>query len=267
MMVIRVNIFIKYIINEFKSINNYVYVRYISIFVNIIYLIILYFLWKAIYEQGVIEDYSNYHNYFNYFLIVNFLSLLYPKQVISSVGKTIRDGTIIYDFLKPQNFYFQQLYKTIGKSLYNMIYIGLFVSIIISLIFKLDFSSTNTIAIFSFVFLVFLTYLLLFNIEIVFSLFAFFTGSIKGVERFKIALISLFSGQLVPLFLYPDWSIRIINSTPLKYIYYYPIQIFFGNIDISFSIINSLIIWNLILILIYFLLYKYLKKYISVNGG
>lgn len=97
----------------------------------------------------------------------------------------------------------------------------------------------------------------------------FYTNSIWGMQILRQSTISIFSGLIAPLTLFPEWFQKIANILPFKEFIYTPINIYLGNIslnEIGF-IILKLIAWSLILYVISKAFFNYSVKKITINGG
>lgn len=65
----------------------------------------------------------------------------------------------------------------------------------------------------------------------------FYTSSIWGMQLFRKSVISIFSGIIAPLTLFPNWFQNLANILPFKELIYTPINIYNKFIKILITII------------------------------
>ena len=83
------------------------------------------------------------------------------------------------------------------------------------------------------------------------------------------AIISIFSGIIAPITLFPVWFQNLANILPFKELIYTPINIWLGQItinDIYFVIIKQ-VIWGVILYILAKVFFNHAIKKITINGG
>lgn len=97
----------------------------------------------------------------------------------------------------------------------------------------------------------------------------FYTNSIWGMQILRKSVISIFSGLIAPLTLFPQWFQTIANILPFKEFIYTPINIYLGRIELNEIgiIIAKLIVWIVILYLISKTFFNHAVKKITINGG
>ena len=98
---------------------------------------------------------------------------------------------------------------------------------------------------------------------------AFYTNAIWGAEILKRAVLSIFSGMIAPIALFPEALQKIANFLPFKDCIYTPISIYFGelsNIEIM-QVLLKQCIWIAVLYAIAKIIFSKAVKNITVNGG
>lgn len=89
------------------------------------------------------------------------------------------------------------------------------------------------------------------------------------MQRLRKATITIFSGMIAPISLFPMWFQNISKYLPFKELIYTPINIWLGQVsyqEIVFVIIKQ-IIWGIILYLIARKFFSHVIKNLSINGG
>ena len=89
------------------------------------------------------------------------------------------------------------------------------------------------------------------------------------MQIFRKSVISIFSGLIAPLTLFPTWFQKIADILPFKEFIYTPINIYLGILELNEIpfIIFKLIIWIILLYVIAKVFFNYAVKKITVNGG
>lgn len=97
----------------------------------------------------------------------------------------------------------------------------------------------------------------------------FYSSSIWGMQVLRKSIISIFSGIIAPITLFPEWFQKISNILPFKELIYTPINIWLGKIEINeiWFILVKQIIWGVILYIIAKLFFNHAVKKLTINGG
>ena len=106
-------------------------------------------------------------------------------------------------------------------------------------------------------------------IELIIGILTFYTTSSWGLQCFKQAITSFFSGALIPIELMPIWLQNITNVMPFKSMVYFPVSLFLGNLS-EMEAIKGLIFqgfWIIILAALSGILYKRAIRKVTIMGG
>ncbi len=97
----------------------------------------------------------------------------------------------------------------------------------------------------------------------------FYSSSIWGMQILKKAIISIFSGIIAPLTLFPEWFQKIANILPFKELIYTPVNVLMGNIELNqiWIIIVKQILWVFITYGIAKIFFNHSIKKVTINGG
>ena len=110
---------------------------------------------------------------------------------------------------------------------------------------------------------------LLFFIEFCIGLIAFYTINAYGMHFMKEAILSFFSGAVIPIVFFPDWLKTITYLLPFKDIVYTPVSIYLGLIageELSQALFSQMI-WVFILLMITMVFFRVSIKKVTVQGG
>ena len=97
----------------------------------------------------------------------------------------------------------------------------------------------------------------------------FYSNSIWGMQILRKAIISIFSGIIAPLTLFPQWFQALSNFLPFKELIYTPINIYLGQIslnEIGIIIIKQMI-WGILLYMLAKFFFNHAVKKVTINGG
>lgn len=232
----------------------------IMIFVNIA-------IWKAIYgEDGSIQG-VQFKIVMTYIILAFLMQNIFAMDEYFITGK-VSSGLISSDLLKPISFRLNVFSYNIGSAVFRII-MQLTPALLVAIFFlKLlaPFSITMGIC---FVISAFLGYMVLYSLNFLVWLSAFWFYGTFSLVTIKDAIIMIMSGALIPMWFMPQWLCDFIKLTPFDSIYYTPISIYLGQIPVN-EILGSItkqIFWVVILIAVGHVLWKAATKKLVVQGG
>ncbi|OKZ62839.1 MAG: hypothetical protein BHW03_02585 [Clostridium sp. 28_17] len=216
---------------------------------RIVEVVVYIFVWQAIYYQtGNAGGYSIEYMVTYYILVIS-IKAIATWGINEDIAKSIRKGQLNKELLSPISYF-----------KYCFIICSFFWSV------QLPVSFINFLL---FIFVIILILPISFFIQMIVGTIGFYTNSIWGMQILRQSIISIFSGLIAPLTLFPEWFQKIANILPFKEFIYTPINIYLGNIPLNEIglIILKLIVWSLILYLISKVFFNYSVKKITINGG
>lgn len=248
----------------FLKFSTYLEATLVSFISGFIFILVQYFVWKSIgyssgsASYGIDEIYS-------YIVFSQVLYCIFPNQVSRQLTKLISSGDISFVLLKPLTIFKQLFVENLGTSLYKFIFVSIPILASGFIIGNINIKSVN-IPIFLFV--IVLSYMIYFILEMIFGILAFYTTSSWGISSLKYAIITLLAGRFMPISLYPLWAQSILSVMPFKFMYDIPIEILLGNNITGASIlIVEQLISILVLLLIYIYAYSRALKRLVIQGG
>lgn len=250
-----------------KEYFQYKSVFFLFTFNRIIEVAVYIFVWFAIYAQtGQIEGFTI-NEMATYYILVVSLVPLSLWGINEDIAYSIRKGNIARELLNPIS-YFQYYFGTfIGEMIFGTL-VALASFTICSLFWTVVFpvSISN--------FLLFLGMIILnmpiaFFIQMIIGTCGFYTNAIWGMQILRKSIISIFSGLIAPLTMFPPWFQTIANILPFKEFIYTPINIYLGRIEIEEIIfsIGKQILWIVILYILAKCFFNHSVKKITINGG
>jgi ABC-2 type transport system permease protein len=241
-----------------------------SIISNLVYTIVVYFLWKAIYssaEADVING-MTFEQTFVYLSLAGAMSLIINSFIEWFLSREIKTGNITRYFTRPVDFQFQIYSKTLGDIITNFLIIFI-PSFIIAYIFSsggINLGLNILFFIISFVFAA----LINITIDFLIGLICFYTESVWGISIMKETIVLLLSGGVIPLAFFPDKLRHIVEFLPFQAIYNLPMQILtnksFTLADYGKALLVQ-IFWVAVLIVFSRICCKQAVKVVVINGG
>lgn len=225
------------------------------------------FIWIAIYNQTGEAGGLSLNQMVIYYVLVVTLVPLVTWGINEDMAHSIRNGKINKELLNPISYFQYWFGVNLGELAFSVI-IGIITLIIAKILWSVSISVTFLNFIY-FIFIILLGIPITFFLQMIVGLAGFYTNSIWGMQILRKAVISIFSGIIAPLTLFPKWFQSLSNILPFKELIYTPINVFLGQAstnDVMFSIIK-LFIWAIILYIVAKIFFEHAIKKITINGG
>lgn len=181
----------------------------------------------------------------------------------------IKDGSFASHYmLKPVSFFFERLvWETTWRTYFLAFNVA--ATIIALIIFSqyVEFSFEIT-SLPSLVIAIGLATLLQFTFTMCLSLVAFWYTEVNALNTFKYVALGVLGGMAIPISFIPGYFQQLVMLLPFRYMYSFPMEIFFSKISGS-QIIYGLILqifWLSVFLILYKVMYRSgVKKYVSVG--
>lgn len=258
-----------YIKNVCKQAFTYRFDYVIKVLGNILALIVQYYIWKALLLKEItmnnMRDGMQYM--INYIVLSAVIKSLTESGIISELNEKIRSGNILMDLIKPFDFMMFMFCSKIAKSTYKFFFLSL--PLLLFGVFVFGLSSPSLYVVCWGVIVVIDGIIIMFLMEYILGLLSFWFQQTWILERFLNDFIKLFSGAIIPIWLFPKSIQTISQYLPFRYIYYEPITVFTSMVGVN-SIVRLLIfqvLWMIILWMISKILWIKAVKKITICGG
>jgi ABC-2 type transport system permease protein len=237
---------------------------------NIIYLVIIYNLWQAIFASSETDAVNGmtFTDTMVYLVLAMTVYNLLNLWIVWDMSSQIQSGEMILNLVKPIEFRKFLFFSTLGANVANffMVFIPTFfiVSIITAWAIPLGFNLL--------LFLPALIFALVINyyIDFLVGTICLYTESTWGIEMAKEVVVLLLSGAVIPIAFFPEMFRNVVEYLPFQAIYNVPLQILTND---SLSLIQVLqmygvqLFWLAVMYVISGLFWKKSIKIITVNGG
>lgn len=237
----------------------------IYILISFITFILMFELWQTVFKSHATIAGYTWSEMLAYLLI----AFIINTDAVNSEHRCARriiDGSISMILLKPVK-YDRYTFAEIAGSLIFSIGINISIGVVICFFFNVyrpNDMITITLFMVSLVNAVIIKYMIVYSA----SLLSFWTHNVHGVLWARVAIVSFFSGSLIPLNFFPNWLQQLANILPFQAIVNIPAQIFlkYNHVEMLWGIIIQwlwiVVFWYLAKVVLKFGLNK-----VEINGG
>lgn len=197
-----------------------------------------------------------------YYLILIIFGIINSSNMASNISGQIQSGNISGVIKLPISFLKYNFYSFLSEWSFRVIFFA--VPIIIAILVILNESLHITISFYFFIFL-FFSILINFQIQLFIGLTSFKSIRNYNLEWTMKNIIRLISGQIIPLYLFPDVIVQILSFLPFKFIFYTPIIALTGNH--TFNDIYLGLFWTIVLSISNYYLFNKSRTQLAVFGG
>lgn len=227
-------------------------------------------LWIVLYSQnpsaiGVSLDQMVSYGVLGMLLDWSLMSAGVTRWYITS---QVRKGAIEMDLLRPLDFHFFLFARNFGETLFTFASMGLPGFLVGFLFLGLKLPS-NLASGLLFIPSLFLGYLMLFSFNFLLGMVSIFTLDIRNISWAFNALMRFFSGQIIPLWIFPLFLAKIASFLPFQCVFSVPLSIYIGKLsaqEIASGFALQLF-WATILVLASRLVWGRAHARLSVQGG
>ena len=244
----------------------------VMLFGNLIYLALVYFLWKAVYDSSgvsVVNGMTFYDTMIYLILataIFNFLEMF----IVWDMSRAIQSGEIIMHLLKPMRYRLYTFWSYSGAHVNNFFLAFVPTFIVVSVI-------TNGaiplgINLLWFMISLILALIVNFNIEMLVAPICLYTESTWGINIVKETIVLLLSGASIPLAFFPEGLRQAVEYLPFRAVYDIPLTVLLAKngTDTPAGLLPMMgiqLFWCAALTVCGNLFWNHAVKKITVNGG
>lgn len=229
---------------------------------------VYYFTWKAIYGSGGELGGFSATQMTTYIAVSWMARAFYFNNLDREISNDIRDGSIAIQFIRPYNYLFVKMMQGFGEGLFRFLLFMIPGMLIAILLFPVTLP-TSWVAWTGFLVMLFFSFLINSQINMITGLMSFFVENNEGFMRMKRVIVDLFSGLIIPISLFPEWMSKLLSFLPFQAITYLPGSVFTGRIEGVgiWNVLGIQIVWFIVLLLPMVLLYHASRRRVFVQGG
>lgn len=236
---------------------------------NIIYIILIYFLWKAIYlNTDSVLNGLTFEQTFVYLAFACSVDILFRTWTEWEMSREVIAGDMVMTLIKPIDHMVFKFFRSLGPFMFNCLLVTLPTFVILTILFYSHLSLG--INIFFFIIAIGGAYCISFLFDYIIGLTSFYTESIWGISVTKEVVKLLLAGAIIPLKFFPPLFQQIVMYLPFQAVFHTPLSILTDN-DLGIidyvSMIGIQLFWIATLFVITKLFYRRAIKVVTVNGG
>lgn len=246
----------------------YIKAFWFNIFGTAVSILIYYFLWKYVFQSR-----QELHGYTmmemtSYVILSRILSSQFSGGINREFAEWVYKGNIVVELLRPMHLISNLFGKRLGEFFFFLIFKGIPVGILGIFLLKGAGPAGLSELLLFFVSVV-ISIGILFWLEVLVGLISFFTLNTYGLAFTKSALLSILSGGVVPLFLFPEGVASVLNALPFAGMVSVPVSIYLGKYppDQTLEYLGLQVLWCGILGIGVLMFYRFAIRKVVVQGG
>jgi ABC-2 type transport system permease protein len=253
---------------EVHSLRAFIVGFYLSLLYYPAELIILYFIWKLIYTGigATIIGGFTFSMLISYFVLQRILSrFLSSGNLVRELDMLINTGNLITYLARPVNFVALKFSQTLFLSAVRTA-LGCVSFFAVAAVLRLTMSYEGADWA-AFVPLVFLSLLIIFLLDFLVGILAFWLGRIESLRIVYSLLLRLVSGALVPISFFPQSIQSVLAVLPFQYMYYVPISVVVEATEVTLVDYVVPVLWVCFLFILLKIAWSRGLKRFEVQGG
>ena len=237
---------------------------------NLLYLIVIYFLWKAIYASAGTDVVNGmtFSDTLIYLVLATALYNFMEMYTVWEIGRNIQSGKIVLDLLKPMEYrkYLFWSYSGTFVTQFFLTFLPTFIVVSVLTHGTISFGVNIPCFVLSVVMAISINY----SIDFIVGTICLYTESIWGINIMKQVIVLLLSGATIPIAFFPEPLRSAMYYLPFQSIYNAPLTILLhgaSEYDVVLRLLGIQLIWVIIMKVISILFWKASLRQITVNGG
>lgn len=237
---------------------------------NLVYLIIVYFLLKAIFDSSPVDTVNgmNFYDTMIYLVLAAAMFNFLDTFVVYWIGDDYQTGQIALYLTKPIEYQLFLFFSRFGNCVIS--FFVTFLPTFIIVYFVTKGSIVLGMNLLFFVVSILLAVGVNYCIDFLVGTICFYTQSVWGVNIMKEVVVSLLSGAAIPLAFFPEIFRKIVYLLPFQAIYHIPLHILTDKtMQLSDYMISlgTQLFWLVAMLGASRLFWKISVRGLTVNGG
>ncbi len=237
---------------------------------NLLYLIVVYFLWKAIYASAGTDVVSGmtFSDTLIYLVLATALYNFMEMYAVWEIGRNIQTGKIVLDLLKPMEYRKLLFWSYSGTFVMQFLFTFLPTFIVVAIVTHGAIPMGINLLFFglSVIIAVSINY----SIDYIVGTICLYTESIWGINIMKQVIVLLLSGATVPIAFFPEPLKTIVHYLPFQSIYNAPLSLLLDADPQPQKVLTTLgiqLFWCVSMMILSKAFWKASLRQITVNGG
>ena len=243
---------------------------FVMVIGNLLYLTVVYFLWKSIYASagGGTVNGMTFTDTLIYLVLATALFNFMEMYTVWEIGRNIQTGKIVLDLLKPMSYRSYLFWSYSGTFVTQFFATFLPTFIIVALL--THGAVPIGVNLLWFAVSVVLSVVINFSIDFIVGTVCLYTESIWGINIMKQVIVLLLSGATIPIAFFPEPLKSIVYYLPFQSIYNAPLSLLLDGSPSAGSVLTTLgmqLFWCAAMLVISKAFWKASLRQITVNGG
>ena len=237
---------------------------------NLLYLIVVYYLWRAIYASAGTDTVSGmtFTDTLIYLVLATALFNFMEMYAVWEIGRAIQSGKIVLDLLKPMPYRRYLFWSYSGTFVTQFFFTFLPTFLVVALVTHgaIRFGLNLLFFVISVVFAVSINY----SIDFLVGTVCLYTESIWGINIMKQVIVLLLSGATIPIAFFPEPFKTVVRYLPFQSIYNAPLSLLLEGSPQPQTVLSTLgtqLFWCVFMMLLSKLFWRVSLRQITVNGG
>lgn len=228
----------------------------------------IYWVWRVLYTQRPGAFGVDLGQMVTYGVMGMALELFIWSRPQWYMANQVKSGAIDTDLMKPMDFHLYMLARSVGEVLISIGVLALPALLIAYLFLDVQFPPDAAAGLMFAVSLI-LGFLLLFHLNFLLGSLSVVALDIRHISWAYFSMVRFLGGQIVPLWLFPDFLRLIAEVLPVKGTYFIPISIYIGRLTGAEAIraIEFQLVWLAALVLLSRMLWGWAYRRLVVQGG
>lgn len=201
----------------------------VSIFVQPIYFLVHFFIWKAIFQIRDTFSGFTFDQMLLYFAVSSLVEFLNWDSSGSMLQRLVQTGQFITFQLRPVSHIYYSFFQKVGHRILAFL-IEILPIICFYILFGIRFIPARP---FWAAISLFLSFILSFIIRYTIGTFAFWFVKTDGISRAVLLFTGVCSGAFLPLNLFPYSIQKFLFYLPFQFISYVPVRVFIGYYELA----------------------------------
>lgn len=237
---------------------------------NLVYLVVIYFLWKAIFAASPTPTVSGmtFEDTMIYLVLASALFYYMEIYLVWNIGNDVKTGKIILDLVRPMDYQLYSFCNVTGNLIVSLITTFIPTMIIVDIITKG--AIPLGLNLLWFFLSIILSAGLNFFVEFFVGTICIHTQSVWGINILKVMLVSLLSGATIPIAFFPETLQKVVGYLPFQAMYNVPLNILIKKdlpAETILQYFGTQLFWLVALFAITRIFWLKTQKAITVNGG
>lgn len=241
---------------------------WLRIFSVYLWMYTIYWVWKTLYTQTPAAFDLSLEQMVTYGILGMALEIFLDVGPEWYIATQVRSGAIDTDLMKPLDFHLHMLARSAGEMMFSLGILAIPSFVIGYYFFNLSLPGDAVTSLLFVVSLV-LSFFVFFHISFLLGTLTVVTLDIRSISWAYYSMVGFFSGQVVPLWLFPEFLRKISEVLPFQAIYYIPMSIYIKRISgvIALQGLGLQVFWTVVLVFCSRWAWKQVHNRLTVQGG